>query len=300
MSETQHKQTGLRLGLITLSVVMIGFACLFVFGPDARPPPKQAVNVAAAPGLLDRLIDAPTRRAVEALQAASPGTYAQLQSTARQALRDEASPQDLSRLTLEALFGEFQGQALTLRSAESANFHAIISGLADGFRQLKAADSKWCDGTQIAAYLTQNDADLVPTLLAEFPYQSPQYDWAMDWMTVVLTSAKQAQDRPQQHARPGYRDEALLQQEGLALGSEQWALALQIAAFANSEGTSYAKMKEVIGGMNVCDLAMAVETVSARLPSDVQGRIWSDLMPETMLGNTPYVMWRVTDYFFIG
>ena len=300
MTETRHKQTGLRLGLITLGAVMTGFAGLFLFGPKAPEPPKVAVNIADAPGLLDRLDDVPTRRAVEALQAASPGTYAQLQSTARQALRDEASPQDLSRLTLEALFGEFQGQALTLRSAESANFHAIIAGLSDGFKQLKAADSKWCDGAQIAAYLSQNDADLVPTLLAEFPYQSPQYVWAMDWMTVVLTTAKQAQDRPQQHYRPGFRDEAVLQQEGLALGSEQWALALQIAAFANSEGTSYAKMKDVIGGMNVCDLAVAVETVSARLPADVQGRIWSDLMPETMVGNTPYVMWRVTDYFFIG
>jgi len=300
MAVTQHKQTGLRLGLITLSAVMIGFAGLFLFGPKVPAPPKIAVNIAEAPGLLDRLDDAPTRRAVEALQAASPGTYVQLQTTARQALRDEASPQELSRLTLEALFSEFQGQALTLRSAESANFHAIISGLADGFKKLKAADNKWCDGAQIAAYLTQNDDDLVPTLLAEFPYQSPQYLWAMDWMTVVLTTAKQAQDRPQQHYRPGSRDEAMLQQEGLALGSEQWALALQIAAFANSEGTSHAKMKDVIAGMNVCDLAIAVETVSARLPADVQGRIWSDLMPETMVGNTPYVMWRVTDYFFIG
>ena len=300
MAKTGKKQSGLRLGLITIGAVMVGFAGLFLLGPSLPPAPTQAVNVAAAPGLLDRLEDTPTRRAVEALQAASPGTYVQLQTTARQALRDEATAQDLSRLTLEALFGELQGQALTLRSAESANFHAIIAGLADGFRRLKTEDSKWCDGSQIAAYLTQNDADLVPTLLAEFPYQSPQYEWAMDWMTVVLTTAKQAQDRPQQHARPGFRDEAVLQQEGLALGSEQWALALQIAAFANSEGTSYAKMKDVIGGMNVCDLAIAVETVSARLPSDVQGRIWSDLMPETMVGNTPYVMWRVTDYFFIG
>ena len=192
MTTTGKKQSGLQLGLITLGVVMAGFAGLFLFGPSVPPAPTQAVNVAAPPGLLDRLEDTPTRRAVEALQTASPGTYVQLQTAAGQALRDDASTQDLSRLTLEALFGELQGQALTLRSAESANFQAIIVGLADGFRQLKAADSKWCEGAQIAAYLTQNDADLVPTLLAEFPYQSRQYEWAMDWMTVVLMTAKQA------------------------------------------------------------------------------------------------------------
>ena len=98
----------------------------------------------------------------------------------------------------------------------------------------------------------------------------------------------------------GVGREAILQQEGLALGSEQWALALQIAAFANSEGTSYGQMQEVIAGMDVCELGIAVETVSARLPSDVRTRIWADLMPEIMVGNTPYVMYRITDYFFIG
>ena len=122
----------------------------------------------------------------------------------------------------------------------------------------------------------------------------------MDWMTTILAAVKQAQDRPRRNARPGARDEAVLQQEGLALGSEQWALALQIAAFANAEGTSYGQMQEVIAGMDVCDLGIAVETVSARLPSDVRARIWADLIPEIMVGNTPYVMFRVTDYFFIG
>jgi len=140
----------------------------------------------------------------------------------------------------------------------------------------------------------------VPTLLAEFPYASPQYDWAMGWMTTILKAARQGQVQPTRYARPGFRDEAILQQEGLALGSEQWALGLQIAAFANSEGTSYAKMQEVVSGMNVCELGIAVETVSGRLPEDVRGRIWADLMPEIMIGNTPYVMYRVNDYFFIG
>ena len=300
MTATRHKQSGLRLGLFTIGVVMIGFAGVFLLGPPAPPAPQDEATLTAAPQLLDLLEDAPTQRAIEALKVAAPGTYVQLQTTTRQAHFDGADKQDLSQLVLAAFFGEIQAQALALRSAESANYQAIITGLADGFRQLKNADSQWCEGEQIATYLTQNDDDLVPTLLSEFPYQSPQYEWAMQWMTVISSTAKQAQDRPQLNARPGFRDEAMLQQEGLALGSEQWVLALQIAAFANSEGTSYAKMKEVIAGINVCDLGIAVETVSGRLPADVRGRIWADLMPEIMVGNTPYVMYRVTDYFFIG
>ncbi|MCR9269208.1 MAG: hypothetical protein NXH72_04385 [Hyphomonadaceae bacterium] len=267
----------------------------------APAKPVAPIPPAADPvTILDLLPDAPTRRAVEALQSAAPATAAELQAAVVFAHGDGANAQDLSRLVLEALFSQFQAQALTMRGASSGNYHAIIAGLADGMAQLKANQSPWCDGLTIADYLTQNEDELVPALLSEFTYGSPQYVWAMDWMTTVLTTLKQAQDTPQRHARPGFRDEAVLQQEGLALGSEQWALALQIAAFANAEGTSYGQMQEVISGMDVCELGIAVETVSARLPGDVRGRIWADLMPELMVGNTPYVIWRVTDYFFIG
>ncbi|MEM7327859.1 MAG: hypothetical protein AAF437_03905 [Pseudomonadota bacterium] len=300
MNRSVRKQTGLRLGWITLIGVMLGFFGIFVFGPDVQPATPDPDAQRNAPALLETLSDAPTRRAVEALRAASPATFAQLQTEAAFALKDGADQNTLANLTLQALFGEFQNQAVVFRSAQSAEYHAIIAELANGLRELKAHDSDWCEGRQIAAYLAQNESDLVPTLLAEFPYQSPQYDWAMDWMSVILVTAKSAQDRPVANSRPGFRDEAALQQAGLALGSEQWGLALQIAAFANSEGTSYAKMDEVVSGMDVCGLGIAVETVSERLPDDIRARIWADLMPEIMIGNTPYVMWRITDYFFIG
>lgn len=279
---------------------MLVFVGVFVFGPEQEPIEPGGSEPEQRASILDILEDAPTRAAVEALRAAAPATYAALDAEAAYANADGADAAEISGLALEALFSQFQAQASAIKSAESTAHQDILAGLAGGLRQLKASNSAWCEGSTIAEYLTQNEDELVPSLLSEFPYQSPQYEWAMDWMTVVLNAAQQGQIRPRRYQRPGFRDETLLQQEGLALGSEQWALALQIAAFANSEGTSYAKMKEVIAGMDVCDLGIAVETVSARLPRDVRGRIWADLMPEIMVGNTPYVMWRVTDYFFIG
>ncbi|MFN3213043.1 MAG: hypothetical protein ACE37M_08060 [Henriciella sp.] len=299
MTEPRH-QPGLKLGLISLAIVAIAFLAAFLVVPGPSESGAEETELPQPIALLDQLADAPTRHAVEALRAVVPATYAELNQTAAFALADGAQDDALARLVLEALFSQFQTQALSLRSAESANYQSIIAGLSEGLGQLKANQSAWCKGPTIAGFLTQNEDELVPALLSEFPYQSPQYDWAMDWMTTILSAAKQAQDRPRRYARPGPRDETILQQEGLALGSEQWALALQIAAFANSEGTSYSQMQEVIAGMDVCDLGIAVETVSARLPSDVRARIWADLMPEIMVGNTPYVMFRVTDYFFIG
>ena len=300
MPAPQDKQTGLKLGLISLGVVMLGFVGLFLFGPAPSEPVSQLRDQTASTRLLDVLNDAPTRDAIEALRTAAPATYAQLETTAIFALNDGATPQDLSYITLQALFGELQNQALAMRSAQSTDYQAIMVGLADGLRQLKSHQSTWCHGEEIAEYLAQNDSELVPSLLVEFPYQSPQYAWAMTWMQTILTVAKRAQDQPLRYPRPGFRDEAILQETGVALGSEQWALGLQIFAFANAEGTSYAQMREAVSNMNVCDLGIAIETVSERLPSDVRARIWADLMPEIMVGNTPYVMWRVNDYFFIG
>ena len=300
MSAERTKRTGLSLGLISMALITAGFLGLFLFGPETQETIPGETSGAQASVLLEVLDDPATRGAVESLRAASPGTYAELTTAAAFAHADGADAQALSGLVLEALFSQFQSKAFTLRSAKSADYHRIISGLADGLGQLKTHESDWCEGSTIAAYLTQNDEDLVPSLLSEFPYGSAQYEWAMTWMTTILTVAKGARDQPLRHPRPGFRDEAVLQEQGLALGSEQWALALQIASFANAEGTSYRQMQEVISGMDVCELGIAVETVSERLPDDVRARIWADLMPEIMVGNTPYVMWRVTDYFFIG
>ena len=301
MRPEQRRTSGLGLGLGVLAAVSLGFLALFLIGPGEQPPAPAAPPLAQSqPGLLDVLSDPPTRGAVAALQVAAPATYAELEVVSRAAIANGAGPERLATITLEALFAQFQHQAGAIKGADSDGFQSVVAGLRDGLEQMKAADSPWCDGAQIAAFLSQNDADLVPSLLAEFPYDSPQYAWAMGWMTRILTVARQGQTRPERHARPGFRDEATLQQTGLALGSEQWALGLQIAAFANSEGRSYAQMQDVVGNMDVCELGVAVEIVSERLPDDVRARIWADLMPEVMVGNTPYVMYRVTDYFFIG
>lgn len=290
----------LRLGFSIIAIVALGFAVLFVFGSDTPRSRDIGQPLDAKAGLQTVLSDPPTLAAIDALQIAAPATFAQLDALSKVAIADGADAEALAAITLEALFSQFQQQAGALKGADSEGFQTVIAGLSDGLAQLKTANSPWCDGAQIADFLSQNDADLVPSLLSEFPYRSPQYAWVMSWMRDILIIARQGQIQPQRHAKPNFNDEAILQQTGLALGSEQWALGLQIAAFANSEGTSYGQMQDVVGNMDVCELGIAIETVSGRLPDAVRARIWADLMPEIMVGNTPYVMYRVTDYFFIG
>ncbi|MEL6692582.1 MAG: hypothetical protein AAFQ12_06035, partial [Pseudomonadota bacterium] len=238
-------QTGLKLGLISFVLVTLGLVGVFLLGPDSKRQ-EMVLYPPVSTGLLEVLDDTGTRGAVEALRSVAPTTYVTLDVTAKQAIAGGTTEDALAQLVLEALFSQFGAQAISLRSTSSGNYQAIIAGFSDGLGQLKSNQSSWCEGSTIAAFLMQNEDELVPSLLSEFPYESPQYDWAMDWMVTVLSAMKQGQDTAQRHPRPGARDEAILQQEGLALGSEQWALALQIAAFANSEGTSYGQMQEVI------------------------------------------------------
>lgn len=300
MTPASTQRSGLRLGLISLGLMAAVFAGLFIFGPSAGPVEQEDGLLAPAFDLVSVLDDAETVSAIEALRAADLGTYTQLQTAAAFAQADGADAQALSELVLEALFSQFKAQALALRSAKSEDYQAIVSELGVGFEQLRADNNAWCSGATVAAFLTENDDDLVPLLLSEFPYGSDQYAWAMSWMTTILNVAADSRRNPVRHARPTDLDEVRLQQAGLDLSAKQWTLAFQIGAFANAEGTSYAQMQEVVGSMNVCELGIAVSTVSAQLPRDVRARIWADLMPELMYGNTPYVMWRVNDYFFIG
>jgi len=295
-----RRETGLRFGLVSLVATTLVFALIFSLGPAAETVAPDASEQVTPASLLETMPDAPTQRALQGLQSSSPATFAKLEETARWAVRDGAGPNELSSLILQAFFAEFQNTALTFRSAQSEHFDQILSGLSDGFTQLKASKSVWCDGDQVARFIAQNDSALVPSLLSEFPYQSPQYNWAMDWMTDILAISASVRSSPMRQPRPSLQDEVKLQQVGLAFASEQWTLALQIASFANSEGVSYALMQDAIAGMDVCDLGLALDAVSQRLPDDVQARIWADLMPEIMIGNTPYVLWRVNNYFFIG
>ncbi len=292
--------SGLKLGIIALLVVGAIFSGIFAFGPG------RSVDEQPETGLKPRLDfaavfpDAASRNVIHALEGANPEAAETLRRELAFAQRDGTDQSDLSNILLQALFAQLGEQAIYVQRAETEDLDAIVSGFITGADQLAAAQSDWCAGPTLAGFLTENDDELVPSLLAKFPYGSPQYAWAMGWMTIVLNRAEKAQNFPYRHGRPTGRDEYILQQEGRALASSQWALALQIAGFANAEGQSYQAMQDAISAIDVCELGLAIEMVSERLPEDVRGRIWADLMPEIMVGNTPYALARVQDYFFIG
>ena len=68
MNRASHKQIGLRLGMVTLAIVALGFVGLFAFGPDPGAPGRPDSAQATQAGLFETLTDMPTRRAVAALQ----------------------------------------------------------------------------------------------------------------------------------------------------------------------------------------------------------------------------------------
>ena len=297
MSRRETRTHGLGLGQISLACVSLIFFG-FLFASDrAETPSTQTPQDERVQTLKLQYPDPATQDVLLALQGANPAAFAQLEHISRQGQLTDPTRR---ALLLEALFGEFRTQAYALQYADAKGYSGIIGQFAQGLERLKANNSAWCEGPVMAEFLSQNDTDLVPSILAELSYPSPQYDWAMAFMTVLLNTAHQAQKTPIRHQPPGPYDETILQQAGLEFGTQNWGLAIQIAAFAQAEGQSYAQMREVISGIDVCELGLALHSVSDRLPEPVRARLWADLMPQLMLGNTPYALSRVMDYFFIG
>ncbi len=300
MPEATPPIFGLRLGLVCLSLsgaAIAGFLQWSGAGaiPDQTPPEPVELH-----RLAEIFPDRPTQSALTALARADPVTYARLERLIQKAGPANTQPAELSPFILDAMFAQFRAQDYAMQYAETGHYAQILTRFAEGLKALAASDSAWCHGPQLVEFLSQNSHDLVPALLDHFDYASPQYIWAMAFMSDLMDAAHAARKAPIRHAPPRQADEVLLQKAGRALGAEQWQLALQIVAFANTEGQGYGPMQAVIAQLDVCALGQAVASVSGRLPATVSARIWADLMPEIMVGNTPYALARITDYFFIG
>ena len=297
--KSERRIIGVKLGVAMLCGVAALFALVTIFGPKAAM--KQSPPVAADTRLVETVLnDAASRNYLAKLDVHAPVAAQKFRLEAAFAIKDGWSQEDIGALLMESAFAQFRPMAVDLQIAPTASYDAILAHFGEGMARLKAQNSKWCEGPTVAAFLTENDDEIVPQLLAQFPYGSDGYEWALAWGGLFLDAAAEGRRARVRHGRPDWRDEVALQQEGLAFGTEKWALALQIGAFSTSEGQSYAMMRDAIRGMDVCGLGLAIPTVSERLEIDVRGRIWADLIPEIMYGNTPYVLARVNDYFFIG
>jgi len=290
---------GLRTGLIVLVVVAAAFLALIASGRMDGDPILTHGDTDPQTSLETVLSDPATRQYLGQLDQYAPETAQALRSEAAAAIRSGASKDRLSNMVLRAQLAEMQGQALYLRYASTADYDAILGGLRSGFQALATAESHWCEAASVETLLKRSETDLIDTLLAEFSYDSPAYRWLLDWSGTYLEAADRARRQPARRGpRTGY-DKDVLQQRGLAMGSKQWALALQIANFSQAEGQGYAPMRQTLNNIDVCKLAIAVVDLSDSLPEPNRGRIWSQLLPEIFYGNTPYVLALVTDYFFL-
>ena len=295
----ERRIIGLKLGVAILFCVAALFALGATFGPKVAV--DAPVPLAADTRLVETVLnDAASLEYLAKLDAHAPVAAQTFRLEAAFAIKDGWTRDEVGALLMEAAFGQFRSLAVDLQTAPTASYDAILAHFGEGMATLKAQRSAWCHGPTVAAFLTENDDKIVPQLLAQFPYGSDGYDWALEWGGLFLDAAAEGRRVRVRHGRPDWRDEVALQQEGLAVGTEKWSLALQIGAFSTSEGQSYEMMQDAIGAMDVCGLGLAIPDVSGRLEPDVRGRIWADLMPEIMYGNTPYVLARVNDYFFIG
>jgi len=293
-------EPGLRTGLISLAVVTAAFIALFlsgVFRADPKLTPADGPVTVTVEAILS---DSATAMYMRRFEQHAPIDAQMLRYEAQAAIKGGAGKAAIADLILRATLAQFQKSALDLRRASTDDFDAILAHLRVGFAAMARSDSHWCEASSVETLLKRSQTDLIAVLLAEFEYDSEAYRWALEWGGLYLQATDRARRTPVPHGRRTLRDKTVLQQQGLALGTKEWALALQIATFSQAEGQGYAQMREVIESIDVCKLAVTAVDLSDELPEANRGRIWAELMPEIFYGNTPYVLALVTDYFFLS
>ncbi|MEM9937502.1 MAG: hypothetical protein AAF768_01520 [Pseudomonadota bacterium] len=285
MQESSTRQTGLKTGLIVLAAVILAGLALFTMGPDQPPSPdamEAPPRLADDPAFLKRLDE----------------TSVDLANTTRRVLA--LSPREEQRdVLLQAALHLFKKEAPRLSFASTSDFDALTAHVQSGVQTLKESGSGWCKGTEIEAYVRLDDTQLVPVLIETFANDDEAYAWAMQLADLYLDAIVSARARPVRHGKRTYQDKLILQDHGRAMGTQNWSMALSIAAFGQAEGQSYDLMREAVSAVNVCDLGLAMTDLSSRLPDDTRGRILAELLPETFYGNTPYAIAVLTSFFFI-
>ena len=297
MGETGPKTLGLGSGLVILAIV----TCLGLV--SAFNAEHFAIQIETQPEtektqLADRLTDTPTQTYLTRLKRYAPVTSERLAREAETRIRAGATDQALSELVLLSILMELKDGATAFRRAPSSHYDRLINHAKQGLIRLQRENSPWCEGPQLLAYLEQDDDTLIASLIALYPYQSESYDWAMEFGIMALDAIEAGRQTPINRTRPSSFDKALLQDAAIVLGADQPTIALQVMAFSASEGTGYRPMKTAVQNIQACRLGLFALQTSDRLPEAVRMRVWSDLLPELFHGNTPYVIWRVNDYFY--
>lgn len=298
MTSQRSTSPGIQTGLIILGLTTLGFVFLFWRSePQAlTPQPPDTLSLEEIGAAFEDEMTGPYLRRFETR---APDLSEQLRDALTAAVEDGASKETLRAAVLTASLSAIQQDGAYLRYARVSDFDALVNQFESGLMGLKAAQSDWCKGPRIEAFLKVREADLVPELIRTLSASPEAYRWALAWSNELLQVSASAKALPVRHGPRTPRDKALLQQTGLSLGAEYWTLGLQIAAFSKAEGQDYESMRQVIAGMDVCSMGLAMAEISDALPTGPRGRIWAQLMPEIFVGNAPYVLYVVNDYFFL-
>jgi hypothetical protein len=298
---TPQPRTPLSLGLLVFGLLSAIAISVAIWKP--LPTSEASQSSDAKKGLLQNheVYEHPALRAY-AKALADQGDAEE--RALRQALGDlqtrGATQQQKRRLVLRSALASLRAEAPHMRSLPVRGYDAIMNGVADGLTQLQDTGSHWCRATTLATLTRKNEGVLLSTIIDDMAQSDAAYDWALSWVTDILELGSQARARPVRHGPRTVADEAVVQDFGRQIGLERWEVALSIAAFAQAEGRSYRAMKQALAAIDVCELGQTLEALSDRAPEAVRGRVMAELVPEIFYGNTPYVLYLLQGYFFIG
>lgn len=279
------------LGIVSVIALFMLWRSLADSSGSSEPRTQSELQTDAFP------ISTPSvERLLQSLSDINPGRTERLLFAGPQLPSTEAQRIALLETSLAVL----REEAAYIRYASLGDFTDILIAFGEGIDALEDADSDWCQASALAGLTRLNEDQLVPHLLRSLSSDDEAFEWTTQFLRKALGAARNGRVRPIRHGSRTQQDEAVVQFYGRQLGVERISVALSVAAFSHSEGRDFATMRDAIAGVDVCELGDAFVELSDRLPNDVKGRVLAELAPEIFYGNTPYVLYLLRGYFFIG
>jgi len=268
-------------GLFAIVSVLVVSGCFFgvllapdVFGGkgESSAPPSAAIGAPVLaelsnPDALNEAMANPEeQRLLKSLLAVAPNRYMDLQRTfSENDLTAAEEIEAVQSISLDVL----ADNAGILKFASSQSLNRVIDGLVADMQKAQASGTKYCNGGTYAGIAGAPEAAVMGWAARQDIADEAFYPTVVRINADLMDVVRQAKTTPVRHGLFTRNDEVALQRAIAGVISEP-AFVRAMMGGQNQE--------EALKALDLCSLGVTALTELRRLPDDVKGRAWTELM----------------------
>ena len=270
-------------GLFAIVSVLVVSGCFFgvllapdIFGGEGESsaPPSAAISAPVLaelsnPDALNEAMANPEeQRFLKSLLAVAPNRYMDLQRTfSEKDLTAAEEIEAVQTISLEVL----ANNAGILKFASSQSLNRVIDGLVADMQKARASGTKYCNGGTYADIAGAPEAAVMGWAARQDIADVAFYPTVLRINADLMDVVRQAKTTPVRHGLFTRNDEVVLQR-AIAGVISQPAFVRAMMGGQNQE--------EALKALDLCSLGVTALTELRRLPDDVKGRAWTELMKQ--------------------